>query len=39
MNEILQLIKSFKPNGRTIQEKHYKMSQVALQKITRTVNH
>ena len=24
MNEILQVIKSFKPNGRTIEEKHYK---------------
>ena len=38
MNEILQVIKSFNPNGRTIEEKNYKMSQVARQNITRTVN-
>ena len=38
MNKILQLTKSFKPNGQTIEEKHYKMSQVVRQKITRTVN-
>ena len=38
MNEILQVIKSFNPNGRTIEEKHFKMSQVLRQEITRTVN-
>ena len=38
MNEILQVIKSFNANGQTIEEKHNKMSQVARQKITRTVN-
>ena len=38
MNEILQVIKSFNPNGQKIEEKHYKMSQVVRQKITRTVN-
>ena len=38
MNEILQVIMSFKPNGQTIEEKHYKMSQVVRQKVTRTVN-
>ena len=38
INEILQVIKSFNPNGRTIEEKHYKMSQVLRHKITRIVN-
>ena len=38
MNEILQVIRSFNPNGRTIEKKHYKMSQVVRQKITKTVN-
>ena len=38
MNEILQIIKSFNPNGWTIEEKHFKMSQIVRQEITRTLN-
>ena len=38
MNEILQIIKSFNSNGWTIEEKHFKMSQILRQKITGTLN-